>query len=928
LEFNVNIFINSGMTYEIFLILGAIFFSCHGKAQMKPVNLRCEMQTDPVGIDVRQPVLSWQIQNSVRGIQQSAYHILVSSGPGKLTAANGDLWDSGKVMSDRSSLVPYLGKTLTSRTECYWKVKIWIGDEESEWSEPAKFSMGFLYHKDWSGCWIGFDRAFPWDREDRFSRLSARYFRKEFTVQKDIQQAKVYIIGLGLYELYLNGKKVGDQVLSPAPTDYIKNVKYNVFDVSNYLITGENAIGTILGNGRYYTMRQSEKPYKIKTFGYPKMLLQLEITYTDGTREIVKTDNSWKGTADGPILTNNEYDGEEYDARKEMPGWNMAGFSDSTWLAAEYVREPEGALEAQHNPNMKVMKTTQPVSIKEIRAGVFILDMGQNMTGWLRMKVGGERGDQVTLRFAEILDEQGELARANLRDAKATDVYILKGREEEIWEPSFVYHGFRYVEITGYPGKPSPGDFEGRVVYDDLETIGHFRTSNELINRIWQNAWWGISGNYKGMPVDCPQRNERQPWLGDRSTGAYGESFIFDNARLYAKWMDDIRHAQRADGSIPDVAPAFWRYYSDNMTWAGTYLMVADMLHRQFGDTRVIEQHYPDMKQWLEYMQERYMNDRFIMTKDSYGDWCVPPATIEEGRGKSADRKYPSMLISTAYHYYYLQLMQKFARLTGHDADIPAFAVLAEKVKVAFNQEFFNAGDHSYGGNTLTNNLLPYYFGMVPVEQKAQVFKTITDIIEVRNNGHLSTGVVGTQWLMRTLTENGRADLAFRLATNKTYPSWGYMIENGATAIWELWNGNTAAPNMNSYNHVMMLGDLIIWFYENLAGIRSDDASPGFKRIIMKPEPVEGLDFVDASYQSPYGLIKSSWQKKDDQFIWEITVPANTTALVYIPAKVPADISEDNAALSGSKHIQFLSIEGGRAVLKIGPGEYRLCSVL
>lgn len=913
---------------RLLLILGAVFFSFQGKAQIKPVKLRCERQSNPVGIDVRAPVLSWQIPDAGRGIVQSAYQILVSSSKEKLEANKGDLWDSGRVMSEQSAMVPYNGQGLKSRMVCCWKVKIWTRDKESEWSEPATFSIGFLYYKDWSARWIGFDKVFAWDREDKFSRLSARYFRKEFVVGKSVHEAKIYIIGLGLYELYLNGKKVGDQVLAPAPTDYSKNVKYNVFDVTNYLVTGENAIGTILGNGRYYTMRQGEKPYKIKTFGYPKMLLQLEITYTDGTRETVKTDNSWKGTAEGPILTNNEYDGEEYDARREMPGWNSSGFNDSTWLVAEYVQEPAGEIEAQPNPDMAVMQTIAPVSVKEIRPGVFILDMGQNMVGWLRMKVSGKSGDQVSLRFAEILDEKGELARANLRDAKATDVYILKGGGEEIWEPSFVYHGFRYAEITGYPGKPSPDYFEGRVVYDNLSTRGYFETSNGLINQIYQNAWWGISGNYKGMPVDCPQRNERQPWLGDRSTGAYGESFIFDNALLYVKWLDDIRNAQRADGSIPDVAPAFWRYYTDNMTWAGTYLMVADMLDRQFGDRKSISRHYPNMKLWLNYMLDRYMNEKFILTKDSYGDWCAPPVTIEEGRGKSADRKYPSLLIATAYHYYYLQLMQKFARLTGHDADIPAFAALAEKVKAAFNKEFFHAGDHSYGGNTLTDNLLPYYFGMVPQAYRSQVFKTITDIIEVTNDGHLSTGLIGTQWLMRTLTENGRADLAFRIATNKTYPGWGYMVENGATTIWELWNGNTAAPRMNSCNHVMMLGDLIIWFYENLAGIKSDEVFPGFKRIIMKPEPIEGLDYVNASLETTYGSVKSSWQKKDNVFNWNITIPANTKARIYMPAKDLMQIEEGNKPYTISEHIQFIGMEGDRAILEIGSGEYRFRTVL
>jgi len=911
---------------SLFLSGILILFGLSARPQVTPVDLLCEMQRDPLAIDVPHPRLSWKIAGPERRIVQTACHILVASSAEKLAANEGDWWDSGKRMSDQSVLFPYAGKELKSRTTAYWKVKVWSGTEESDWSEPARFSMGLLHYKDWAGRWIGFDRAFPWDREDKFSRLSARYFRKEFKLEKAVETARVYLIGLGLYELYLNGHRVGDQVLAPAPTDYNKNVKYAVFDVTAYLKEGLNAMGTVLGNGRYYTMRQAEKPYKIKNFGHPKVLLQLEITYADGTREIIKTDNSWKGTAGGPIRANNEYDGEEYDARREMPGWSSPGFNDTNWLAAGYVQEPPGEFEAQSNPGMAVMHTLKPVSMKEIRPGIFVLDMGQNMAGWLRMKVSGARGDTVTIRFAEIINEKGEQVRDNLRDAKATDVYILKGEEEEIWEPSFVYHGFQYAEITGYPGKPSLNDFEGRVVYDRLKTTGHFETSNALINQVLKNAWWAINSNYKGMPVDCPQRNERQPWLGDRPTGAYGESFVFGNALLYNKWMDDIRHAQRADGSVPDVAPAFWHYYSDNMTWAGTYLMVGDMLWRQYGDTAVICSHYANMKRWLSYMQDRYLNEDFILTKDSYGDWCSPPATIEEGRGKSADRKYPSALISTAYHFHYLGLMQRFARIAGHEEDIPAYAALASKVRSAFNRNFFDRGNFSYGGNTLTDNLLPYAFGMVPEECRKQVLKTITDIIEVRNNGHLSTGVVGTQWLMRTLTQNGRVDLAFRLATNKTYPSWGYMMENGASAIWELWNGNTAAPNMNSYNHVMMLGDLLIWYYEHLAGIKSSETSPGFKEIIMKPEPVKGLDYVDASHESAYGWIKSRWKKSGSTFSWEITIPANTKARTYIPAKREKDVRESGNALSNSAGLRFIGMEADRAVVEIGSGEYHFQS--
>lgn len=804
--------------------------------------------------------------------------------------------------------------------KCFWKVKVWTNTGDTEWSSPAFWSMGLLNAADWKGRWIGMDHASKGDVETQFSRLSARYFRKEFKPSKQVRSATAYIIGLGLYELYINGKKVGDQVLAPGPTDYNQSVKYNTFDVSSYLKEGANAIGTILGNGRFYTMRQAYKPYKIKTFGYPKLLLNLDIEYTDGTRELISTDDSWKMTADGPIRTNNEYDGEEYDGTKEMPGWSSAGFEDKNWQKAQFVQEAIGTPVAQMNENMQVMETIKPSSVRLLKPGTYILDMGQNMAGWVRMSVSGVRGQAVKLRFAETLQASGELFVRNLRDARATDQYTLKGIGKESWEPRFVYHGFRYVEITGYPGKPSVSDFEGRVVYDGMKTSGNFISSNETLNSIYKNAYWGIRSNYKGMPVDCPQRNERQPWLGDRTTGAYGESFLFDNGRLYTKWLDDIRESQKPDGSIPDVAPAFWRYYSDNVTWPATYLTIADMIYQQYGDLRPIVKHYPSMKKWMSYMEGKYMTD-YLLSKDKYGDWCVPPESKEMIFSKDPLRKTDGVLLATATYYKLLLLMRQFALLQNLTADAAADEVLAAKVKIAFNSKFLNSESMQYSNNSVTANLLPLSFGLVPKGESTRVFKHITDKIEIENQGHISTGVIGTQWLMRGLSSNGRADLAYQLATNRTYPSWGYMAENGATTIWELWNGNTADPSMNSQNHVMLLGDLMIWYYENLAGIKA--ASPGFKELVMKPDFIQGLTHVDASYQSVYGGIQSNWTKTREHFEWNVTLPANTSAKLYIPLNSMEELRESGKKIKDATGVHFIKLEGQHALVEIGSGEYK-----
>lgn len=901
----------------------------HVQAQHIPqlYRLRTELLTNPEGIDETHPRLSWEILSEARSVRQTAYQILVASSAEKLRNNQGDLWNSGKVASDQSVHISYKGTRLKSRMRCFWKVKVWTNQYETTWSEPASWSMGLLHYNDWEGRWIGLDRSFSWDHEGKFSQLSARHFRREFTTEdKKIDHAQVYIMGVGLYELYINGQKVGDQVLAPAPTDYTQSVLYNTFEVTDMLKTGENAVGTLLGNGRYYTMRQDYKPYKIKTFGYPKMLLQLEITFTDGSRQVITTSDQWKVNPDGPIRSNNEYDGEIYDARKEMPAWTTTGFEDSTWMDAEYVQEPRGTFKAQMNEPMKVVDSLNPVSINRLDSNTYILDMGQNMVGWLQMKVrGGNAGDTVSLRFAETLQENGALYVENLRDAKVTDLYIQKGREEVTWEPTFVYHGFRYVEIKGYPGTPLAKDFTGKVINDALQTTGTFETSNETLNQIYHNAYWGIRGNYKGMPVDCPQRNERQPWLGDRATGSHGESFIFGNAKLYRKWMQDIEEAQKADGAIPDVAPAFWRYYSDNITWPGTYLVIADMLYQQYGDRRVIEKHYPSMKKWLDYMGNNYLTDH-ILTKDKYGDWCVPPESQELIFSKDPSRKTDGALMATAYYYRLLELMQKFACLLDQPEEAAVFSARAKLVKEAFNHTFLNKETGQYGNNTVTANILPLSFGMTPPEQEQAVFQNIIERTLNEFDGHISTGVIGTRWLMRGLTHHGRADIAYQIATNRDYPSWGYMLEQGATTIWELWNGDTADPAMNSRNHVMLLGDLIIWFYEDLAGIRTDPENPGFKKILMEPEMIEGLDHVSASYHSVHGLIRSNWKKEKKKFRWQVSIPANTSAILHIPAQSAKHVRESAQTLEKAEGVRFLKMERGKAILEVGSGDYAFTS--
>lgn len=916
------------MFKKLIFLLFTIHCSLLSFAQVKVQNLKCEMLNNPLGIDAVQPRLSWQISSTQRAVQQEAYQIIVASSKEKLAANQGDLWNSGKVISNQSVHVKYAGKALQSKKDCYWKIKVFTNKGVSEWSNVANFSIGLLNKEDWKGKWIGYDKTSPWDSLTQFARLSARYFRKEFTAPQAIKSAKVYIVGLGLYELYLNGNKVGNQVLAPAPTDYRKSVLYNTHDVTNLVKTGNNVIATVLGNGRFFNMRQNFKVEKLNTFGYPKMLLQLEVEYTNGTKQTITTDETWKLNVDGPVRTANEYDGEEYDATKEFGDWTKPSFNDTKWMTPELVKVPDGVVSAQMTEPMQVMKKIKPVSIKKLAEGKYILDMGQNFGGWLQMKVKGKAGHKVTLRFAETLQENGNIYTANLRSAKQTDVYVLKGSsgsEVEVWHPQFIYHGFRFVEINNYPGVPTVNDFEGQLVYDGFATIGSLETSDTIINKVLKNAWWGIASNYKGMPVDCPQRDERQPWLGDRTTGCYGESFLFDNAKLYAKWMNDMEDAQTAEGTIPDIVPAYKKYYTDNVTWPATYFTVADMLYKQFGDEESVVKHYSSMRKWMLMMQRKYMKN-YLLSKDSYGDWCVPPESLELIHAKDSVLNTSRELIASSYYYYLLGLMQKFAVISHHEEDINDYAALATNIKQAFNTKFYNGKLKCYDNNTTTSNLLPLYFGLVEDANKEAVFNNIYNKIKIEKHMHINTGVIGTQWLMRGLTQFQRSDIAFTLASNKTYPSWGYMAENGSTTIWELWNGNTAGPQMNSRNHVMLLGDLLIWLYESVGAIKSDEKEVGFKKIIMKPEQIDGLHFSKATYQSNYGVIKSSWKKTINQFVWDITVPANTAAQIYIPASAVEDILEDNVLANKAVGVKFIKMENRTAIFEVGSGNYHFVS--
>ena len=880
----------------LLLLLFTGFASC-GKVDISIVNPNVEQQFHAQALATNQPRFSWSYETDAQNVIQTSYRVIVASTCENVQKGIGDLWDSQVVKSSQMLYIPYEGKTLNSRDKVYWKVIATVtsngkGETKVE-SEVNSFEISLLNQEDWQAKWIGHD--FEDDVLTGHTRIAARYLRKEFNLDTEISKARLYVSGMGVYSAYLNGQEVAqEELLKPTLSWYPNRVYFNTYDVTEMLQQGNNAIGIILEGGRFTTIRNTansngwDGPEFVPNFGTPRMMLQLEVTNKNSQKEMIISDETWKITNHGPIRTANEYDGETYDENYDLDEWNSAGYDDSTWLRAELVDAPEGRLSPQPNPNITVMEKLKPVSVFP-KDDKWMLDMGQNMVGFINMKIHDQQpNDTITLRFAELLTPDSLLYTANLRGAECTDRYIIaKGlpcyaeNDNYRWHPSFVYHGFRYVEISGLREKPSLDDFEGWVIYDEMPTIGTFETSNEVINAVYHNAYWGIRGNYRSMPTDCPQRDERMGWTGDRTTGNYGESYIFNNHQLYAKWLCDAEDSQWDNGSLPNVIPPYWRGYTDNLTWPGAVVTATDMLYTRFGDTEPIRQHYAALKKWLLHMKGHYMKEDGIIHRDTYGDWCMPPESLEMIHSNDPKRITDSPLLSTPFYSYLCGKMAKFAKVLNLADDIKYFNEEIANATVAFNEKYFNYTHCYYGNNTVTANILPLWFGMAPMDLSQQVFDNIVEKTERECDGHVSTGVVGIQQLMRTLTEFGRGDLALKIAANDTYPSWGYMVCNGATTIWELWNGNTADPSMNSGNHVMLLGDLILWEYEYLGGIRAIE--PGYSKIQLKPYPIEGLDYVNCSYASVSGRIVSNWRHEGNRFEWDITIPANTTAEIWLP---------------------------------------------
>ena len=790
--------------------------------------------------------------------------------------------------------------------------------------------------------------------------LPARYLRREFNVaDQEIQRAMLYGSPLGTGQFTVNGAR-SRGVLGPALSEYDKRVYYETQDVTGEILRGTtNVLSAELGNGRWFAPRQPGST----TFGLPQAIGVLVIEYADGTVQRVVTNTTWKATDDGPCTVNNEYDGELYDARKELVGWDAAGYDDSAWQSADKMPAPKGTLCAQPTepmtmgdaiPQRKALSYFHPTGRAQR-----IYDFGENLVGFCEVTASGEAGAKIILRHAESLSEDGSLYVENLRSAKATNVYTLRGPEgdpkdgtagpPETWHPEFVFHGFRYVEVqeVRVNGRRDPELLEITAfpVHDDLSIVKSFKCSNPLLNQIHDNIFRGVRGNYRSIPTDCPQRDERQGWLGDRAAESLGETYLFDVSAFYPKWMTDIRDAQRDDGALSDVCPTYWPIYSENITWPSAFTFIPGSIHRQYGDTRVLAANYDAMVKWIRHM-EQYITSDGITERDTYGDWCMPPEDPRLIHSEDPARKTSKGILATAYSIQNYRFLARYAEILGKDvAEIDGWNGKADAMAAAYLKRYYDPATGLFDNGTQTASVLSLAFGIVPESEQSKVFAALVQKIEVDSNGHIGTGLIGAQQLMRTLSENGRADLAYRIATQQDFPSWGYMVDHGATTVWELWNGNTADPAMNSQNHVMLVGDLGIWMYEYLAGIRPE--ASGFAKIGIKPYPVGDLTWARAAYPSIRGLVESAWKIEnedldgngEDQFVLSVTIPPNTTANVYVPisvelaAAITADpssvdvIQESGRRARTAPGVRFAGVESdgptaARAVFAIGSGKY------
>lgn len=890
-------------------------------------QLTCEYFTNPIGLDVRQPRLSWQLRSAVRGARQMAYQLQVAPTAAALLAgeqATADLlWDTDKVHSDRSLHLPYAGPVLHPGQRCYWRVRVWDEDEEvSAWSEPAFWEMGLLESSNWQADWITPD----WD-EDLTQPQPAPLLRRTFHADGAIVAARLYATSLGVYEVHLNGQRVGDAVLTPGWTSYHHRIQYQTYDVTALLQSGENVVGALLGDGWYrgFLGFQTQRNFYGDRLA---LLVQLQITYADGQTAVITSDDQWQATT-GPIQWADLYWGEAYDAQREKPGWDKPGYDDRGWVGVRRLEQTKRIVVAQVAPSIKRQEELRPKRIFQSPKGETIVDFGQNMVGWVRLRVQGPAGTTVTLRHAEVLDQAGNLYTENLRFAKQMVSYTLKGEGAETYEPHFTFQGFQYIAVEGFPGEPTLDNFTGIVIHSEMATIGSFTCSNPLINQLQHNILWGQKGNFVDVPTDCPQRDERLGWTGDAQAFIRTACFNMDVAAFFTKWLADLRADQRPDGAatfvVPDVmtrSDGGFNFFggAGAAAWSDATTICPWTIYLCYGDTRLLAEHYGSMVAWVEWMRNQADADLIWRQGFQFGDWL-------DYRGSFALKPSPvtnDELVATAFLTYSADLLANTAQVLGKMDDMEKYRAFSNAVKTAFVSEFVSAGGR-VGPNSQTAYVLALHFDLLPAEQRRPAAARLADLVR-NNHYHLTTGFVGTPYLCHVLSRFGQTAVAYELLNQETFPSWLYPVKKGATTIWERWDGikpdgSFQDAGMNSFNHYAY-GAIGEWLYRVVAGIETDPAEPGYKHMLIQPQPGGGLTHVRATLASPYGLVASAWALTEQGFRLQVTVPPNAYATVRLPTVRLDTVTEGGQPVTLDNGVIHVWVTDDVVQIEIGAGTY------
>lgn len=894
-------------------------------------DLRCEYRSEPLGIDVEKPRLSWRIDVDQRGTRQVAYQILVGSNKELLANDKSDLWDSGKVTGDDSLHIEYAGKPLRSRSQYFWKVRIWDQDgRPSAWSNIASWGMGILRQDEWLGMWIQSDlelfdyqqkyklvpdhdrepESAMWGRAREISKATAKideapavWLRKEFaTPAKPVVRAKVFISGLGFNEVFLNGKKINDHFLNNAQYDYGKTVPYQVHDVTRFIRQGSNALGVMLGNGYFNPVVPSVlREYAADFINTPRLRCELRMEYTDGSTESVVSDPTWQFTTDGPIRFNSVRAGDTYDARKELGDWSSPGYRADSWRHARPAEAPAGRLASQELPPVRLIQEIPAVSVKK-RGDAYRFDIGVESTGWARLKIRGNAGQKITLKYPG--------ANSHTLGRYQECQYICKGDAEETYEPRFSFNGFRFIDVTGLTDEPKPNDLVGCQMVSDLQAVGSFSCSSPELNRIQEVVIRTIRNYYIQTPMD-PVR-EKVCWTQDVQSNFEPTSYNYDVSRIYAKWQDDYINSVQADGYVPTVVPSCFDGPTINCPWWGGMIIYNPWQLYQFcGDRRILEQSYEPMKKYLGYL-DSIAKDNVI--EWGLGDW------LEMHEGKQPPRPIGTTVpyTSTCAYFLYADILRQTAELLGKPREAQAFAAKRDAIRIALDARFYNPSEGFYDRGSQTSFILALKLGLQQGEKRTRLIENLKARI-AKDNDHLSCGFVGLPYLLTFLTENNMGDLSWRIATQPTYPGWYDMIfTRNNSVLKEDWAGKLVQmPSLG-----VSIGG---WFYRCLGGIRSE--APGFKSFTIQPY-TDTLDWVKSRYQSPHGEIRSDWSKKDGHLTMEVTIPVNTSATVHVPCKDAAGVTESGKPAATAVGVKFLRTENGAAVYAVRSGSYRFESLL